>query len=68
MLSLFLLSPIAESVASLIGDTGVVSLIPVKPYTVMEIDHKKILQSFSSCCFKKGCCQLQAKVYALSMG
>ena len=45
----FLLGRIAESVMSLIGDPGVVSLIPVQPYTVMEIDHKKILQSFSSC-------------------
>ena len=65
------LGRIAQSVtclatdASLIADPGVASLIPARSHTFMEIDHEIIstvilLPSAES--FKKGCCQLQAKV------
>ena len=51
--------------ACLTADVGVVSLIPARTHTFMEIDHEIIsmvifLPSVES--FKKGCCQLQAKV------
>ena len=57
--------------ASLTADPGVVSLIPVRSHTFVEIDHEIIstvilLPSAES--FKKGCCQLQAKVCARSTG
>ena len=57
--------------ASLTADPAVVSLIPAGSYTFLEIDHKIIsmvilLPSAES--FKKGCCQLQAKVCARSTG
>ena len=47
------------------------SSIPVRSYTFMEIDHEMIstiilLPSADS--FKKGCCQLQAKVCARITG
>ena len=47
------LGPIAHCNVSttdvcLTADPGVASLIPARSYTFMEIDHKKILQSFSS--------------------
>ena len=47
------------------------SLIPAWSHTFVEIDHETIsainfLPSAES--FKKGCCQLQAKVCALSIG
>ena len=47
--------------------TGVVSSIPARSHTLVEIDHEIIstvilLPSADS--FKKGCCQLQAKVCA----
>ena len=53
--------------ASLTADPGVASLIPARSHTFVEIDHEIIstvilLPSFES--FKKGCCQLQAKVCA----
>ena len=53
--------------ASLTADPGIVSLIPARSHTFIEIDHKLIstvilLPSAES--FKKGCCQLQAKVCA----
>ena len=53
--------------ASLTADRGVASLIPARFHTFMEIDHEMIsmvvlLPSAES--FKKGCCQLQAKVCA----
>ena len=49
----------------LTADPGVASLIPVRSHTFVEIDHEMIstvilLPSADS--FKKGCCQLQAKV------
>ena len=51
--------------ASLIADPGVSSLIPALSHTFVEIDHEIIssvilLPSAES--FKKGCCQLHAKV------
>ena len=57
--------------ASLMEDPGVAGLIPVRSHTFMEIDHEIIstvilLPSAES--FKKGCCQLQAKVCARSTG
>ena len=50
---------------------GVPSLIPVRSHTFMVIGHEIIstvilLPSAES--FKKGCCQLQAKVYARITG
>ena len=55
--------------ASLTGDPGVESLIPDWSHIFVEIDHEIIstvipLPSAES--FKKGCCQLQAKVCAQS--
>ena len=57
--------------ASLTADPGVASSIPARSHTLMEIDHEIIstvilLPSAES--FKKGCCQLQAKVCARSAG
>ena len=57
--------------ASLIADSGIASLIPARFHTFMEFDHEIIsmvilLPSAES--FKKGCCQLQAKVCAQSTG
>ena len=57
--------------ACLTADSGVASSIPVRSYTFVEIDHEMIstvilLPSTDS--FKKGCCQLQAKVCARITG
>ena len=57
--------------ACLTADPGVASSIPVRSHTFVEIDHEKIstvilLPSADS--FKKGCCQLQAKVCAQITG
>ena len=57
--------------ASLTADPGVMSSIPARSHTFVEIDHEIIstvilLPSAES--FKKGCCQLQAKVCARSTG
>ena len=57
--------------ACLTADPGVVSSIPVWSHTFVEIDHEIIstvilLPSAES--FKKGSCQLQAKVCAQSTG
>ena len=68
---------VAQSVAclatdtSLTADPGVASSIPARSHTFVEIDHEIIstvilLPSAES--FKKGCCQLQAKVCARSTG
>ena len=56
---------------SLTADPGVASSIPARYHTFVEIDHEIIstvilLSSTES--FKKGCCQLQAKVCARSTG
>ena len=57
--------------AYLTADPGVASSIPARSHTFVEIDHDIIatvilLPSAES--FKKGCCQLQAKVCARSTG
>ena len=57
--------------ACLTADRGVASSIPVRCHTFVEIDHEMIstvilLPSADS--FKKGCCQLQAKVCARITG
>ena len=57
--------------ASLTADPGVASSIPARSHTFVEIDHEiistvNLLPSAES--FKKGCCQLQAKVCARSTG
>ena len=59
------------TIGSLTADPGVVNLIPARSHTFVEIDHEIIstvilLPSAES--FKKGCCQLQAKVCARSTG
>ena len=62
---------VAQSVTCLIADTcltadpGVTSLIPAWSHAFVEIDHE-IVPPFHW--FKKGCCQLQAKVCARSTG
>ena len=53
------------------ADSGVASSIPARSHTFVEIDHEIIstvilLPSADS--FKKGCCQLQAKVCAQTTG
>ena len=57
--------------ASLTANTRVASSIPVRSHTFVEIDHEiistVILLPFADS-FKKGCCQLQAKVCARSTG
>ena len=53
--------------ACLTADSGVASSIPVRFHTFMEIDHEIISTVIllpSADLFKKGCCQLQAKVCA----
>ena len=55
----------------LTADQGVLSLIPARFHTFLEIDHEIIstvilLPSADS--FKKGCCQLQAKLCARITG
>ena len=68
---------VAQSVTCLATDAcltaypGVASSIPVRSHTFVEIDHEMIstvilLPSADS--FKKGCCQLQAKVCARITG
>ena len=57
--------------ASQTADPGVTSSIPARSHTFVEIDHEIIstvilLPSAES--FKKGCCQLQAKVCSQSTG
>ena len=57
--------------ASLTADPGVASSIPARSHTFVEIVHEIIptiilLPSAES--FKKGCCQLQAKVCIRSTG
>ena len=68
---------VAQSVACLAtdgcltADPGVASSIPVRSHTFMEIDHEIISTVIllpSADLFKKGCCQLQAKVCARITG
>ena len=57
--------------ACLTADPGVASSIPAPSHTFLEIDHEiisKVILHPSAESFKKGCCQLQAKVHAHSTG
>ena len=65
--------------ALLTADPGVASWIPAQSYTFVEIDHEiistvsheiisTVIRLPSAESFKKGCCQLQAKVCAQSTG
>ena len=57
--------------ASLTADPGVASSIPARSHTFVEIDHQifsMVILLPSAESFKKGCCQLQAKVCARSTG
>ena len=57
--------------ACLTADPGVASSIPLRSHTFVEIDHEMISMVIllpSADSFKKGCCQLQAKVYARITG
>ena len=56
---------------SLTADPGVASLIPDQSNTFVDIDHEIISTVIffpSTESFKKGCCQIQAKVCARSTG
>ena len=77
LLVIILSGRVAQSVtclatdACLTADPGVASSIPARSHTFVEIDHEIIstvilLPSADS--FKKGCCQLQAKVCAQITG
>ena len=72
-----LLGRVAQSVtclatdACLTADPGVASSIPARYHTFVEIDHEIISTVIllpSADLFKKGCCQLQAKVCAQITG
>ena len=55
----------------LTADPGVVSSIPAQSHTLVKMDHEIISTGIllpSTDSFKKGCCQLQAKVCAQSTG
>ena len=55
----------------LTADPGVASSIPARSHTFVEIDHEiisTVILHPSAESFKKGCCQLQAKVCARSTG
>ena len=57
--------------ACLTADPGVVSSIPARSHTFVEMDHEIICTVIllpSADSFKKGCCQLQAKVCAQITG
>ena len=57
--------------ACLTADPGVASSIPARYHTFVEIDHEIISEVIllpSADLFKKGCCQLQAKVCAQITG
>ena len=57
--------------AYLTADPGVASSIPVRSHTFVEIDHEilsTVILLPSADLFKKGCCQLQAKVCARITG
>ena len=57
--------------ASLAADPGVASSIPARSHTFVEIGREIISTVIllpSAVSFKKGCCQLQAKVCARSTG
>ena len=55
----------------LTADPGVASSIPARSHTFLEIDYEiisMVLLLPSAESFKKGCCQLQAKICARSTG
>ena len=57
--------------ACLTADPGVASSIPARSHTFVEIDHdiiSTVILLPSADSFKKGCCQLQAKVCAQITG
>ena len=57
--------------ACLTADSGIESSIPARYHTFVEIDHEIISTVIllpSADLFKKGCCQLQAKVCAQITG
>ena len=57
--------------SSLTADPGFAGLIQAWSHTFMEIDHEIISTVILLPCsesFRKGCCQLQAKVCARSIG
>ena len=57
--------------AYLTADQGVASSIPVRSHTFVEIYHEiisTVILLLSAEAFKKGCCQLQAKVCAQITG
>ena len=57
--------------ASLTADPGVANSIPAGSHTFVEIDHEiifTVIRPPATESFKKGCCQLQAKVCARSTG
>ena len=57
--------------ACLTADPGVASSIPARSHTFVEIDHgiiSTVILLPSAVSFKKGCCQLQAKVCAQITG
>ena len=57
--------------ACLTAIPGVASLIPVRSHTFVEIDHEiisTVILLLTADSFKKGCCQLQAKVCARITG
>ena len=57
--------------ARLTADPGVGSSIPARYHTFVEIDHEiisTVILLLSADLFKKGCCQLQAKVCAQITG
>ena len=57
--------------ACLTADPGVASSIPARYHTFVEIDHEimsAVILLPSADLFKKGCCQLQAKVCAQITG
>ena len=56
---------------SLTADPGVGSSIPARSHTFVEIDHEiisTVILLHPPVSFKKGCCQLQAKVCAQGTG
>ena len=72
-----LTSCVAQSVTCLATDAcltaipGVVSSVQARSHTFVEIDHEinsTVILLPSADSFKKGCCQLQAKVYARITG
>ena len=60
-----------QNLSKLTADPGVASSIPARYHTFVEIDHEIISTVIllpSADLFKKGCCQLQAKVCAQITG